>query len=115
MFTFIDKQMVVAVVMFIGATYLLYGSMSSGKSSSVNINYFHGITIAAILSIFVVAYISEQDAMSNIIAMNKHHRIFQCTNNNNLYRVSKKDGWGVDGFYFIKDSLMIRADMCEQR
>jgi len=107
--------MVVAVVMFIGVNYLLYCSLQSDKRSSVNINYFHGTAIAAVLSIFVVAYISEQDAIDNTTTMLKHNRVLQCKNNKNLYRVSKKDGWSVDGFYFIKDSLMIRADMCEQR
>lgn len=33
MLAFIDQQTVVAVGMFIGVNYLLYGSLSSGKSS----------------------------------------------------------------------------------
>ncbi len=115
MFAFIDQQMVVAVIILIGAIYLLYGSMRLDKSNPVNINYFHAMAITAIISIFIVGFSSEQDAIANTIAMQKHHKILECKNNNNLYRVSKEDGWSVDGLYFIKDSLMIRADMCEQR
>jgi len=32
----------------------------------------------------------------------------------NRYRVSKKNGWNLEGDYFIKDSLMIRANKCER-
>ena len=32
----------------------------------------------------------------------------------NEYRVSKKNGWKMEGDYFIKDSLMIRANKCEK-
>ncbi len=31
----------------------------------------------------------------------------------NKYRVSKSNGWSVEGDYFIKDSLMIRTNNCE--
>jgi len=32
----------------------------------------------------------------------------------NRYRVSKKNGWSLEGDYFIKDSLMIRANRCKR-
>ncbi len=32
----------------------------------------------------------------------------------NRYRVSKKNGWSLEGDYFIKESLMIRANKCER-
>ncbi len=32
----------------------------------------------------------------------------------NRYRVSKKNGWSLEGDYFTKDSLMIRANKCER-
>jgi len=32
----------------------------------------------------------------------------------NKYRVSKKNGWSLEGDYFTKDSLMIRANKCER-
>ena len=115
MFTFIDLAMIKAVIMLIFTIYIFYASMSLDKARPYLLKAIHALAITAIISIFVVAYNDEQNAIDNGNAFAKNNRVLECTNNNNLYRVSKKDGWGVDGLYFIKDSLMIRADMCEQR
>ncbi|MDQ7067973.1 MAG: hypothetical protein Q9M40_08365 [Sulfurimonas sp.] len=45
----------------------------------------------------------------------KSAKVLRCTSKEQQYRVSKKDGWEVDKYFFIKDSLMIRADKCEEK
>jgi len=115
MFTFIDLDMIKAVMLLILIIYTLYGSLSLDGSKPSLLKVIHAIAITAIISIFVVAYNNKENAQENTNAFAKNNTVLECTNNNNLYRISQKDGWNVDGLYFIKDSLMIRADMCEQR
>jgi len=50
----------------------------------------------------------------------KNEKLLKCFsggglyNESNRYRVSKKNGWSLEGDYFTKDSLMIRANKCER-
>ncbi|WP_151900479.1 hypothetical protein [Sulfurimonas hydrogeniphila] len=114
MFAFIDQEMIKAVILLILTIYVFYGSLSLDGSKPSLLKVIHTIAITAIISIFVVAYNNKEDAIANTKAF-LHKSVFVCKNSENLYRVSKKDGWSVDGYYFVKDSLMIRADGCERR
>ena len=43
-------------------------------------------------------------------------QVFICKGGDeNNYKVGKVKGWRVENTYFIKDSLLIRADRCEER
>ena len=57
------------------------------------------------------AYYTQQTAQENMQHF-KQDKVLQCTSLSS-YKVSKEDGWELDKNYFIKDSLMIRADHCK--
>jgi len=86
--------------------------LQSSKKSSAKYYWFaYVLFIAAV--VFFQADSSMMQAKENIKAF-RGVKVLRCTNDSSTYRVSKQDGWEVDGFYFIKDSLMIRADKCEE-
>lgn len=110
MFEYIDFEIVKAVVFLIATLYLLLAS--TRRKSSVA-KYYHFTALLAISSIFIIAYMSEQESIHNIRVFNQGARL-ECNTNNNLYRVSKQDAWEIERNYFIKESLMVRADKCEE-
>ncbi|WP_151899640.1 hypothetical protein [Sulfurimonas hydrogeniphila] len=114
MFAFIDPDMIKAVILLILTIYAFYGSLSLDGSKPSLLKAIHALIITAIAYVFVSAYNDKEDAIANTKAF-LHKSVFVCKNSENLYRVSKKDGWSVDGYYFIKDSLMIRADGCKRK
>ena len=75
-----------------------------------------GVIIPIILIMpFIAAHSSKNDAQDNIQHF-KTGTSFTCrAKDNNNYRVNLSDGWSSDGFYFVKDSLLIRADKCKRR
>jgi hypothetical protein len=55
------------------------------------------------------------DAKKNMRNLSKG-TVFICRGyDDNSYMVSKSGGWGTYDIYFIKDSLLIRADKCEEK
>jgi len=85
--------------------------LQSSKKSSAKYYWFAYLLFITAL-IFFQADSSMTQAKENI-KLFRGVKVLRCTNDGSKYRVSKQDGWEVDGFYFIKDSLMIRADRCE--
>jgi len=120
---FIDLELIKALFMFSLVLVLIGPSFSTGKKkkskqlqsskkSSAKYYWFaYVLFIAAV--IFFQADSSMTQAKENIKEF-RGAKVLRCTNDSSTYRVSKQDGWEVDGFYFIKDSLMIRADKCEE-
>jgi len=120
---FIDLELIKALIVLSLALALMVSSFaaknkkkakqlqSSKKSSAKYYWLAYVLFIAAV--IFFQADSSMTQAKENI-KLFRGVKVLRCTNDSSKYRVSKQDGWQVDGFYFIKDSLMIRADKCEE-
>ncbi len=120
---FIDLKLITAVVfLFI----VIVGTNTSfekkqtrvehGKNDDIKSNkLFNWLLFAGVLIgvVFIDALFSKLTAEGNIKSY-MEFKVLRCKNDSSKYRVSKQDGWEVDGFYFIKDSLMIRANKCER-
>ena len=71
------------------------------------------------LLVFYDAYSSYRDVKSNIKYF-KDGNTLVCFSGGGVYTsadkysVSKSNGWSLKKDHFIKDSLMIRADLCEE-
>jgi hypothetical protein len=63
---------------------------------------------------FMEAYNKQSDAQTNLQNFKRGNSFICNAGDNNSYRVSKKDGWTIENIYFIKDSLLIRADKCKE-
>jgi len=106
---FIDMRLIISSVLLLLASLV---AIIGGRKSDVN---FFMSWIFVLVIIFNIAnpIYSASCAEENIKEFSQGS-IFTCKNSSNEYRVSKKDGWEVDKSYFVKESLMIRADMCER-
>ncbi|MDF1875628.1 hypothetical protein JHD48_07770 [Sulfurimonas sp. SAG-AH-194-I05] len=65
-------------------------------------------------------YDAYTTAIRNINIFKTTDVVFKCSSGGgaysfaNIYRVSAKDGWSVSHRYFVKDSLAIGTEKCEQ-
>lgn len=64
---------------------------------------------------FVEADIDQTTAKNNLKRFSNGGSFICTGSDSNKYSVSSKNGWSRDKNYFTKDSLMIRADRCEER
>lgn len=61
----------------------------------------------------------HKTALKNVSDFKNKRAVLKCISGGglyssaNTYKVSIDDGWSVDKDYFIKDSLMVRANKCE--
>ena len=108
---FIDLQLIIFSVLLLFASFLV---SAGGKRKSSEKGYF----IEWVLLILIIINIANPIYNASCAEDNKNEfskgSRFTCKNSGDLYRVSKKDGWEVDKNHFVKESLMIRADMCEK-
>ena len=110
MFEYVRQDMVGATTLGLFALWLLGNSISKKRSMKL----FNISIVLLFIAINIYApWSSEQDAVTNIADFQKGS-VFTCTNAASKYRVSKKDNWEVDMNYFVKESLMIRADQCDK-
>jgi hypothetical protein len=63
--------------------------------------------------LFGIALNAQYNAKNNIAHYRKGKSL-KCTINGFHYLVNKKDGWSVNKNSFLKDSLLIRADKCNE-
>jgi len=111
MFEFMSGSSIGAtILLLIVAPYFIFGTEIKRKALAL------GVIIPLILIMpFITAHSSKSDAQDNLQHF-KAGNSFTCrAKDNNNYRVSLSDGWSSDGFYFVKDSLLIRADNCKRR
>ena len=107
MFEYLDKEIIVASMFLIVLIGLLKGI---GKNST---NWYLRILFLFAISLpFIQIYDLDTTASENIQSL-REGATLKCTLRDNSYRISTKDGWGIDKNYFAKDSLLIRADKCE--
>ena len=111
MFGFFDTKLLISVLMLIALIFLLgdYNPKNKGKRNTKS-----KIIIPLLLMIPVLdAYISYVTAIETIGNF-KHGVTLQCKQFHTKYLVSKEEKWRVKGVYFTKDSLLVRADNCEE-
>ena len=122
MIEFIDSELIKALFLLSLILVFLVPSLSTQKKKSKQLQsskkssakyYWFAYVLFITALIFFQADSSMMQAKENV-KLFRGAKVIRCTNDGSKYRVSKQDGWQVDGFYFIKDSLMIRADKCEE-
>jgi len=115
MFEFLDTKLITATVLLLFAYGLLDMALSKEKDSRGRPRKKSSKWLyLAIMSIPIfVSYFSMQDAQESI-AKFKNNSTLRCSIDKLEYIVSKKEQWHLKEYYFTKDSLLIRADMCEE-
>ena len=108
MFDYMNTGMIV-VMAIITITLFIFIIISDKDSSEINIVIFIVWIGFESYSVF-----STNRTANNNIQHFKANKAIQCNSGfHNTYKVSLKNNWKLDGNYFIKDSLMIRAEKCE--
>lgn len=110
MMTFLDAPLIIAIL-FLTLVFSVE-IFSTRKTKASKSRY---LLYAVILSIpFRIANTNKNDALENVKFIQDGHAL-KCTVDSTLYKVSHAEGWGVENdIYFIKDSLLIRADHCKE-
>ena len=107
---FIDKHLIISSVLLLLAS--LIASIGGRKS---DVNFFMSWIFVLVIIFNIANPIYTASCAEDNIKEFSQGIGFTCKNSNdNKYRISKQDGWEVDKSYFVKESLMIRADMCER-
>jgi len=115
--SFISVETVKAVVLLFFAILLFIVSFRINKKNK----YKSYKTKIAFITLILIAipFIEAYSLKSNMELNFKQFisgRSFICINNNfHSYKVSKDNGWNKEGIYFNKDSLLVRADKCEEQ
>jgi len=107
MFDYLDQETIVAFILLT----LVIGLLRSTRESNINWD-LRFLLLFAISVPFLSVYEQNSIALENIQSI-KNGNNLKCVVGLNSYRVSTKDGWSIDKNYFIKESVLIRADMCE--
>ena len=115
MFTFMDKEIVVVSLVGLFAIFLLINSQRrANQPFKVNL-FFKVVIILVILAPFIAMYDAKSTASENISFFKSDAGLKCETTTQSSYLVSKASGWTVhQEVYFLKDSLLIRADKCER-
>ena len=108
---FIDPQLILTSLLLLLATFLL---SASGKRKKSEKGYLIEWVLLILIIINIAYPLHEASCTEDNLKEFAQGSGFTCKNSSNNYRVSKQDGWEVDKSYFVKESLMIRADMCER-
>lgn len=122
MLEFFSFDLVKASIIGVMATGLAYVSvLSKGKrekelDTTVGVKLFFLFVALVFISIpFIDADNSQTTAKNNLMRFSNGKSFICEGSNSNKYSVSSKNGWSRDKNYFIKDSLLIRADRCEEQ
>ena len=121
MMEFLEFGLVKASIIGIMATGLAYASVvSKGKrdkvsDTTVGIKLFFLFVVLFFISLpFIDADNSQTTAKENLMRFTNGAKLICEGSDSNKYSVSSKNGWSRDKNYFQKDSLLIRADRCEE-
>jgi len=105
MFEYIDKQTIVALSLVFVMLSLLD---LKGKKKIMQ-----GAVVLYFALIGVSIFNSYSTVQENIKSFKSGSEL-KCSSLEQEYSVSKKAGWSVKRHYFLKDSLLIRIDSCEE-
>lgn len=122
MMQFIDFETIKALIILFLGTGLMVSSLKLNKQKKEkyrklkkksNAKYYWLVYIIFLISVpFLEANNARMDAEKNIKSF-LGAKVLRCIIKENQYRVSQKDNWQVEKYFFIKDSHMIRTDKCE--
>jgi len=122
MMEFFSFSLLKASIIGILATGLVYASVVSKdkgeKESGTTAGAKLFFLFAALFFIslpFIDADNSQSTAKNNLIRFTNGAKLICEGKDANKYSVSSKNGWSRDKNYFQKDSLLIRADRCEEQ
>ena len=122
MMEFFSFGLVKASIIGILATGLAYVSVLSkgerGKEldTTVGVKLFFIFVALVFISLpFIAADSYQTTAKNNLVRFSNGKSMICEGKDSNKYSVSSKNGWSRDKNYFIKDSLLIRADECEEQ
>jgi len=106
MLEFIDLEMIKMNVFAIFASLVIVGIFKNIRKALTI--YFSILLLFSMGSLYYMKSVAQE----NIQSFKKANEL-KCTQADSEYRVSIDEKWIIDKNYFIKDSLMIRADKCE--
>ena len=106
MFEYIDVELVKAITLLM-FSFLLYYASDDKKNRSLSIPLFF-----AVMVFFIATYFTKETAQTNK-RLFLDEKALICKDRLSDYLVSKENGYRLDDNFFIKDTLMIRADRCE--
>jgi len=119
---FFSFSLLKASIIGILATGLVYASVVSKgqeeKESGTAVGAKLFFLFAALFFIslpFIDADNSQSTAKDNLMRFSNGAKLICKGEDSNKYSVSSKSGWSRDKNYFQKDSLLIRADRCEEQ
>ncbi len=123
MMEFFPLDIVKASILGILVTGIMYASfLPKDKRNKERVPPSAGVKLFSIFLVlffislpFIEAYINQTTAKKNLIHFSNGESFICEGGDFNKYSVSSKNGWSRDKNYFTKDSLMIRADKCEER
>jgi hypothetical protein len=104
---YLDQEIIAVSILLIFST----GLLRSTRKSSINWD-LRFLLLFAISVPFLHVYYQNSIAVENLQSI-KNGNNLKCLAGLNSYKVSIKDGWSIDKNYFIKESVLIRVDMCE--
>ena len=107
MFEYLDLEIIAASVLLA----LSIGTLRATRKSNINWDLRFALLFAISLPLFYM-YDANITVLNNIQSVKNGSKL-RCEAGDNNYIVSIKDGWEIDKNYFLKESLLIRADKCE--
>ncbi|MEA1916557.1 MAG: hypothetical protein U9N42_03390 [Campylobacterota bacterium] len=108
MFEFVNSSEVVPSVILVFVLLLLYDSKDKRNNSLIIVS----MLILVAMNIYLP--FNQKSITENNIEDFKSGNALICKVNDFTYKVSKKSSWSVEGYYFLKDDLLIRADSCSK-
>jgi len=118
MLEFFSVETLKAVTILVISIALLYGAISSkqrDKRKNGEIKAFFLLLVLTALSVpFIQVYIAQSNAKSNLTHFNEGISLICKEHNDKKYSVSKKERWSIKGIYFSKESILFRADKCDE-
>jgi len=103
-----DWNMVVATL-FLLLTYAMFDlPKNKNRKSGIRWVYIFIISIP-----IITAFFTQIEADENM-AHFKRGGVLKCKTGENYYLISKDEQWNLKDNFFTKESLLIRADMCDE-
>jgi len=122
MMEFFPLDILKASILGILATGVMYASVlpkdkrNKERAPSTGVKLFFLFVVLFFIALpFIEADIDQSTAKENLMRFSNGGSFICQGSDSNKYSVSSKNGWSRDKNYFTKDSLMIRADKCEER
>ena len=113
---FIDPEGIVTTFIILISISILMSilNLSLENTPLITIPKYTKYIFLVTLSLPVVVAIYNQDLALEHIKLINAGQSLKCKVNNSLMLVSKKNNWSIEGMYFFRDPVLIRADNCKR-